>query len=126
MGLLGAWPLAPAAIALGVLVTLPLPLPVRHAERRDRDGADERSRRLAGPRPAPSVSTASLSAACNPGFIAGEDFIFQDRTGLIAVDFRSMLGLIGNLFAGCTRVPKHFDKPGDVTGWFRRGIPQLA
>ena len=58
----------------------------------------------------------------NPGFIAGEDFIFQDWTGLIAVDFRSMLGLIGNLFAGYTRVPKHFDQPGNVTGWFRRGM----
>jgi hypothetical protein len=58
----------------------------------------------------------------DPGFVAGEDFIFQDRTGLIAVDFRSMLGLIGNLFAGWTRVPKHFDQPGAVTGWFRRGM----
>jgi hypothetical protein len=33
-----------------------------------------------------------------------------------------MLGLIGNLFAGYTRVPKHFDKAGNVTGWFRRGM----
>jgi hypothetical protein len=33
----------------------------------------------------------------SPGFIAGEDVIFQDKTGLMAVDFRSMLGLIGNL-----------------------------
>ena len=58
----------------------------------------------------------------NPGFIAGEDVIFQDKTGLMAVDFRSMLGLIGNLFAGWKRVPKHFDQPGEVTGWFRRSM----
>jgi hypothetical protein len=57
-----------------------------------------------------------------PGFIAAEDVIFQDKTGLMAVDFRSMLGLIGNLFAGWKRVPKHFDQPGEATGWFRRSM----
>ena len=56
------------------------------------------------------------------GFIAGEDLIYQDRTGLMAVDFRSMLGIIGNLFAGWKRVPKHFEQPGEVRGWFRRGM----
>lgn len=58
----------------------------------------------------------------SPGFVAGEDVIFQDRTGLMAVDFRSMLGLIGNLFAGWKRVPKHLNQPGEATGWFRRGM----
>ena len=58
----------------------------------------------------------------NPGFFGGEDVIYQDRTGLLAVDFRSMLGVIGDLFAGWARVPKHLDKPGNVTGWFRRGM----
>lgn len=58
----------------------------------------------------------------SPGFIAGEDVIFQDRTGLMAVEFRSMLGLIGNLFAGWKRVPKHMDQPGEATGWFRRSM----
>ena len=88
--LLGTWPLVPAAIALGVLLTLP------------REG--------------------KAIGRVDPGFIAGEDFIFQDRTGLIAVDFRSMLGIIGNLFAGWKRVPKHFEQPSEVSGWFRRGM----
>ena len=44
------------------------------------------------------------------GFIAGEDMIFQDRTGLMTVDFRSMLGLLGNLFAGWRRVPKYMQQ----------------
>ena len=52
----------------------------------------------------------------------GEDVIFQDKTGLMAVDFRSMLGLIGNLFAGWKRVPKHLTEPGEASGWFRRGM----
>ena len=58
----------------------------------------------------------------SPGFIAGEDVIFQDRTGLMAVDFRSMLGLIGDLFAGWKRVPKHLDQQSEATGWFRRAM----
>ena len=62
----------------------------------------------------------------SPGFIAGEDVIFQDRTGLMAVDFRSMLGLIGNLFAGWKRVPKHMDQDGEATGWFRRSHGRLS
>ena len=56
------------------------------------------------------------------GFIAGEDVIFQDKTGLMAVDFRAMLGLLGNLFAGWKRVPKHLNEPGTATGWFRRSM----
>jgi hypothetical protein len=56
------------------------------------------------------------------GFIAGEDLIYRDKTGLMAVDFRSMLGFIGDLYAGWKRVPKLFDQPGQVTGWFKRGM----
>jgi Zn-dependent protease with chaperone function len=120
-GLLGAWQLAPAAIALGVLATLPLRYP------------------LGAPRPATVMGLMGDPAASpvrgqavrldgkaigrvSPGFIAGEDVIFQDKTGLMAVDFRSMLGLLGNLFAGWKRVPKHMDQQGEATGWFRRSM----
>lgn len=121
VGLMGAWQLAPAAIALGVLLTLPLRYP------------------LGAPRPATVMGLMGDPAASpvrgqavrlegkaigrvSPGFIAGEDVIFQDKTGLMAVDFRSMLGLIGDLFAGWKRVPKHLDAPGAATGWFRRSM----
>ena len=33
-----------------------------------------------------------------------------------------MLGIIGNLFAGWKRVPKHVEQPSEVRGWFRRGM----
>ncbi len=119
--MLGAWQFAPAAIALGVLVTLPLRYP------------------LGAPRPATVMGLMADPAASpvrgqavrlegkaigrvSPGFIAGEDVIFQDKTGLMAVDFRSMLGVLGNLFAGWKRVPKHMDQPGEATGWFRRSM----
>ena len=119
--MLGAWQLAPAAIALGVLATLPLRYP------------------FGTPRPATVMGLMGDPAASpvrgqavrldgkaigrvSPGFIAGEDVIFQDKTGLMAVDFRSMLGVLGNLFAGWKRVPKHMDQPGEATGWFRRSM----
>ena len=40
----------------------------------------------------------------------------------MAVDFRSMLGFIGDLFAGWKRVPKHLDQDGRGHGWFRRSM----
>lgn len=121
VGIVGAWQLAPAAIAVGVLATLPLRYPLGTA------------------RPATVVALMGNPAASpvrgqhvrldgkaigrvSPGFIAGEDVIFQDRTGLMAVDFRSMLGFLGNLFAGWKRVPKHLNEPGEATGWFRRSM----
>ena len=33
-----------------------------------------------------------------------------------------MLGVLGNLFAGWKRVPRHLDEPGEATGWFRRSM----
>jgi hypothetical protein len=56
------------------------------------------------------------------GFIWGEDLVFKDKTGLMTLDFRSMLGLIGNLFAGWKRVTKHLDQEGAASGWFRRSM----
>jgi Zn-dependent protease with chaperone function len=121
VGIGGAWQLAPAAIAVGVLATLPLRYP------------------LGTPQPATVMALMGDPAASpvrgrkvrldgkaigrvSPGFIAGEDVIFQDKTGLMAVDFRSMLGFLGNLFAGWKRVPKHLNEPGEATGWFRRSM----
>ncbi len=121
VGIAGAWPLVPAAIAVGILLTLPRRYPF---------GAPKEATVMAlmsDPAASPVRARAvrlqgKAIGLVDAGFIAGEDFIFQDRTGLMAVDFRSMLGLLGNLFAGWRRVPKHFEQPGTVTGWFRRGM----
>ncbi len=121
VGIAGAWQLVPAAIAVGVLLTLPLRYPFGApagttvmALMSDASASPVRGRtvRLEG------KAIGRVAA----GFVAGEDVVFQDRTGLMAVDFRSMLGAIGDLFAGWKRVPQHLDKPGEVTGWFRRSM----
>ena len=117
----GIWQLALAAAALGVLITLPLRYPFRTPA--NTTVMALMSNPAASPVRAQSVRLEGKAIGrVNAGFIAGEDMIYQDKTGLVAVDFRSMLGFIGDLFAGLKRVPKHFDQPGNVTGWFKRGM----
>ena len=120
-GIMGAWQLAPAAIALGVLATLPLRYPFRTPKAATVMAlmGDPGASPIRGQ---PVRLEGKAIGRVHPGFIAGEDVIFQDKTGLMAVDFRSMLGLIGNLFAGWKRVPKHLDQAGEATGWFRRSM----
>ena len=108
----GVWPLALAAGALGVLATLPLRYPFRAPA--NTTVMALMSDPAASPVRAKSVRLEGKAIGrVNAGFIAGEDMIYQDKTGLMAVDFRSMLGFIGDLFAGWKRVPKHFDQPGE-------------
>jgi Zn-dependent protease with chaperone function len=117
----GVWPLALAAGALGVLATLPFRYPFRAPA--DTTVMALMSDPAASPVRAQSVRLEGKAIGrVNAGFIAGEDMIYRDKTGLMAVDFRSMLGFIGDLFAGWKRVPKHFDQPGSVTGWFKRSM----
>jgi hypothetical protein len=118
---LGAWQLAPAAAALAILATLRLRYPSGDApnetivELMTNPGASPVVGRLAR-------LEGKAIGRVNPGFFGGEDVIYQDRTGLLAVDFRSMLGFLGDLFAGWRRVPKHIGQSGNVTGWFRRSM----
>jgi len=99
VAIMGAWQFVPAAIAAGVVATLPLHYPF---------GAPSgttvmalMSDAAASPvRGQPVRLEGKAIGRVQAGFIAGEDIIFQDKTGLMAVDFRSMLGVIGNLFAG--------------------------
>lgn len=58
----------------------------------------------------------------NAGSVFGEDTIFADRTGRMAVDFRSLLGPLGDLWTGWRRVKPHIGAKGEVTGWFRRSM----
>jgi len=119
--LLGAWQLAPAAFGIGVLLTLGVRYPRGDAT------AKTVAELMTNPAASPVIGrpaqlTGRAIGRANPGFIAGEDVIYQDRTGLLTADFRSMLGFIGDLFAGWKRVPKHIGQDGQLTGWFRRGM----
>ncbi|HEY8248427.1 MAG TPA: zinc metalloprotease HtpX [Hyphomicrobium sp.] len=121
VGLMGYWWLAPAAAAVGVLFTLRLRYPPALAQPITVVAL------MTNPAASPVIGrpaqlTGKAIGRANPGFIAGEDVVYQDQTGLVTVDFRSMLGFIGDLFAGWKRVPKHLGQQGQVQGWFRRGM----
>ncbi len=118
---LGDWPLIPAAAAIGVLVTLPLRYPSGPGSATTVAGlmTDPGASPVIG---RPAQLRGNAIGRANPGFIAGEDVVYQDKTGLVTADFRSMLGFIGDLFAGWKRVPKHLGQAGQLTGWFRRSM----
>lgn len=121
VALAGFWPLAPAAFAATLLVTLFLRFPQRAPE--TATILDLMSNPAVSPvfgRPVRLEGTPV--GRVNPGFFAGEDVMLRDRSGLIAVDFRSMAGFIGDFLTGWLRVSKHIGQPGTVTGWFRRDM----
>ena len=48
--------------------------------------------------------------------------MFQDKTGLIYLDYQSKIPLIGNLIFSLTKVKALIDTSVKTTGWFFRGI----
>lgn len=56
------------------------------------------------------------------GSAVGEDTIFADASGRMILDFRSMLGPLGDLWTGWRRIKAHVGQKGEAEGWFRRGI----
>lgn len=66
--------------------------------------------------------TGEVIGRADAGSVIGEDTIFADGSGRIAVDFRSQLGPVGDLWAGWRRIKPHIGQKGHVTGWFRRGM----
>jgi Zn-dependent protease with chaperone function len=120
-GLYWGWWYAPAAAAVAVLLTLRARYPSIPAK--GTTVVDLMRNPAASPVVGRPVRLQGEAIGrVNPGFVAGEDVIYKDRTGIVAVDFRSMLGFLGDLYAGWRRVPKHFNQKGSVTGWFRRSM----
>lgn len=60
-----------------------------------------------------------------PGLIWSEDFVLQDQTGIIFLDYRQPIPLWDLLF-GLLRAGSYTDKRVEVTGWYRRApVPYL-
>lgn len=122
VALLGAWPLAPAAAAIVWLFTVRWRYPGTSTPESTRV-VDLMSDYAASPVRGRAVKlTGTPIGRANAGSVIGEDLIFADKTGRIVTDFRSMLGPIGDMFAGWKRVKKHIGAEGEVTGWFRRSM----
>jgi Zn-dependent protease with chaperone function len=54
-----------------------------------------------------------------PGLIWSEDFVLQDDTGIIFLDYRQPLGIWNFLF-GLLRAKRYQGEEVEITGWYRR------
>lgn len=55
------------------------------------------------------------------GFIFGEDMMFQDKTGIIYLNYESIFPFLGNLMFAWKKLENLLMKPAETTGWFLRG-----
>ncbi|MFA5949914.1 MAG: M48 family metalloprotease [Hyphomicrobium sp.] len=118
---LGMAPLAPAALAVGWLWQVRWRYPLGAP-------APATVTQLLGDWSASPVRGRLVKLSGKPigrvdaGSAFGEDLIFADKTGRIATDFRSMLGPLGDMYAGWARVDEHLEQEGEALGWYRRGL----
>lgn len=76
-------------------------------------------------RPVPATLTGTMIGKGVPGLIWSEDFVLQDHTGILFIDYRQPLGIWNFLF-GLFRAGRYQGKKVRVTGWFRRApVPYL-
>ncbi len=55
------------------------------------------------------------------GYIFGEDMIFQDKSGIIYLNYESGLPIFGNFFFAWKKLEALLNKPALASGWFFRG-----
>jgi Zn-dependent protease with chaperone function len=76
-------------------------------------------------RPIPCTMQGKIIGKGVPGLIWSEDFVIQDPTGILFLDYRQPLALWDWLF-GLLRAGRYQGKEVRVTGWFRRApMPYL-
>jgi Zn-dependent protease with chaperone function len=76
-------------------------------------------------RPIPCTLQGKIIGKGVPGLIWSEDFVIQDPTGILFLDYRQPLALWDWLF-GLLRAGRYQGKEVRVTGWFRRApMPYL-
>lgn len=81
--------------------------------------------KVSGIRPVPCTLTGRIIGKGVPGLIWSEDFVVQDPTGIMFLDYRQPLSLWNWLF-GLFRAEQYQGKEVRVTGWFRRSpVPYL-
>lgn len=76
-------------------------------------------------KPVPCTLSGKLIGKGNPGYMFSEDFILEDETGIIYLDYSQPLNIWNGLF-GLLRANKYIDKEVEVKGWYRRApIPYI-
>ncbi len=72
----------------------------------------------------PSALEGTLVGRGVPGYVFSEDFMLQDKSGLLYIDYKSWLPFLGDLFFSITRAGKLVGSPASCKGWFFRGASQ--
>ncbi len=70
----------------------------------------------------PIMLSGSVIGQGVPGYVFGEDMMYQDKTGLIFLDFTHVFGFLGNIFFALKKVKNLFSVPSQAYGWFYRGM----
>lgn len=69
----------------------------------------------------PCILKGRIIGRGNPGCIFNEDFVIQDDTGIIFLDYNQPLHILNKIFA-LFKAKENFDKEVVVKGWYRRGV----
>ena len=69
----------------------------------------------------PAQLSGTIIGRGNPGCIFNEDFVIQDKTGILFLDYNQPLWIINKIFA-LFKSPEYFDKQVTVKGWYRRNM----
>jgi Zn-dependent protease with chaperone function len=81
--------------------------------------------KVSGVRPVPTTLTGKVIGKGVPGLIWSKDFVIQDPTGILFLDYQQPLAIWGFLF-GLLRAERYQGKEVRVTGWFRRSpVPHM-
>ncbi|HEY0087938.1 MAG TPA: zinc metalloprotease HtpX [Candidatus Lokiarchaeia archaeon] len=69
----------------------------------------------------PAILEGRIVGRGAPGYYFGEDMILQDNTGLIYLDYESLIPLFGNIIFAMRTIKKYIGQQVRVIGWYRRG-----
>ena len=67
----------------------------------------------------PAIIKGKIIGRGNPGCIFNEDFVIQDETGIVFLDYNQPLNIMNKIFA-LFKSEKYFDKDVIVKGWYKR------
>ena len=81
--------------------------------------------KVSGIRPVPCKVKGTIIGRGVPGLIWSEDFVMQDDTGIIFMDYRQPIPL-WDFFFGLLRRAKYDNQEAEIVGWYRRApVPYI-
>ena len=69
----------------------------------------------------PTVLEGKIIGRGIPGYYFGEDMLFQDDTGIMYIDYESLVPIFGNFIFALRTIKKYIGQKVRIFGWYRRG-----